>query len=173
MSQRKRAGSLLPVRDCAGCRELRDRDVRGLQAFRATHDLELDCGALGEGAETATLDGREMDEHVVTILARDEAEALGVVEPLHITLCSHRCISFPCCLRRSESWFCSRAGKSLVTGPNLGRGRVIPADGGRGSACRSYRPRSVFLHTVAAPFLDQSTIRITIDPMRPIRSILV
>src|SRR5512141_2837347 len=42
-----------------------------------------------------------MDEHVVAILARDEAEALGVIEPLHVTGCSH-----------CESPFCDAFGDS-------------------------------------------------------------
>src|SRR4028118_1140001 len=65
-------------------------DVSRLQALRALDDVELDGSAFGEGAETATLDGGEVDEHVVAVLGGDEAEALGVVKPLDITSCSHR-----------------------------------------------------------------------------------
>jgi hypothetical protein len=42
-----------------------------------------------QGAETAALDGGEVNEDVVTVLAGDEAEALCVVEPLDVTGCSH------------------------------------------------------------------------------------
>jgi len=65
------------------------RDVGGLETFRTLDHVELDSGAFGQGAETAALDGREVDEHVVTVLARDEAESLRVVEPLDVTGRSH------------------------------------------------------------------------------------
>jgi hypothetical protein len=42
-----------------------------------------------------------VDEYVVSILAGDETETLGVVEPLHIALCSHL-----------ESPFCAAIGDS-------------------------------------------------------------
>jgi len=47
-------------------------------------DGELDLLALGEGAEALRLDGRLVDEEVLAaVLGGDEAEALGVIEPLH------------------------------------------------------------------------------------------
>src|SRR6185369_17910430 len=65
-------------------------DVRRLLAFRTRHQVELHALALCERAEAARPDGGEVDEHVLAGVRRDEAEALGVVEPLdralHATL---------------------------------------------------------------------------------------
>src|ERR1044071_1788509 len=48
------------------------------------HDLELDALAFGEGLESAALNGGVVHEAILlTVLGRDEAEALRVVEPLH------------------------------------------------------------------------------------------
>ena len=66
-----------------------DDDVAGLKSLGALFDSELNLLAFLQVLETLALNGREMDEHVVTLLASDETEALGVVEPLHITLRSH------------------------------------------------------------------------------------
>src|SRR5262249_4035782 len=53
-------------------------------AFGALHNFELHLLPLGEGAETVRLDRRVMAEDVFTAaVLRDEAVALGVVEPLH------------------------------------------------------------------------------------------
>src|SRR5215212_3034237 len=60
------------------------RDVLGGRALLALHDVELDGLALGEGLEAVALNGRVMDEAVLlAVRGGDEAEALGVVEPLH------------------------------------------------------------------------------------------
>src|SRR5262245_27282852 len=60
-------------------------DVRGLEALRSLHDLELDHVTLVEGAKAGHLDGRVVDENIVPVLLRDETEALGLIEPLHGT----------------------------------------------------------------------------------------
>src|SRR5437764_9010366 len=70
-------------------RELDGHDVRCLQALGALGHFELDRRAFAQGAEAATLNRREVDEHVLTVLAGDEAEALGVVEPLDVSRCPH------------------------------------------------------------------------------------
>src|SRR5260370_17067044 len=62
-------------------------DVLRLQPLGALGDLELNRIALGETTEPLSLDRREVDEHIWTRLLRDEAKALRVVEPLHLTLC--------------------------------------------------------------------------------------
>src|ERR671937_554339 len=59
-------------------------DVLGGRALLALHDVELHALALGERLEPRALDGRVMHEAVLlAVVARDEAEALRVVEPLH------------------------------------------------------------------------------------------
>ncbi len=68
-------------------------DVRGLRALLTLLQIELDALALSQGLEAATLNGAEVDEHVLSaIVLGDEAEALGLVEPLH-GACSHNDIS--------------------------------------------------------------------------------
>src|SRR5206468_1179318 len=61
---------------------LSDGDVGRARPLRAVDDLELHLVALVEGAETLGADLRVVDENVRTTLAREEAEALGFVEPL-------------------------------------------------------------------------------------------
>src|SRR5580765_6478056 len=54
------------------------------------HDVELDALALGQRLEAAALNRRVMDETILlSILGRDEAKALGVVEPLHFASRTH------------------------------------------------------------------------------------
>src|SRR5690606_9978304 len=60
------------------------RDVLRRGALGALDHVELDAVALGQRLEPAALDGAVMDEAVLrAVLARDEPEALGLVEPLH------------------------------------------------------------------------------------------
>src|SRR3546814_10771890 len=54
----------------------------GLQSLLALHDLERDLLAFLQRLEAAALDRAEMDEQVLAAFRGDEAEALGVVEPL-------------------------------------------------------------------------------------------
>src|SRR5438067_13913739 len=59
-------------------------DVLRLQPLGALDHLELHLLAFRQGAEAFGLDGRVMAEHVLAAsILRDEAVALGVVEPLH------------------------------------------------------------------------------------------
>src|SRR5207247_1025163 len=71
------------------CGELHGHDVRSLQAFRSLGHFELDGRAFRQGAESATLNRREVNEHVLTVLGCDEAKALRVVEPLDVSRCPH------------------------------------------------------------------------------------
>src|SRR5258708_7469644 len=74
-------------RGCGIPRRSADRTDRdGLLALRAFLDLELDLLVLLEGLEARTLDLGEMGEEVLAAaVGFDEAEAFGVVEPLHGT----------------------------------------------------------------------------------------
>src|SRR5690348_2485458 len=57
-------------------------DVGGLLALGSGDHVELDPLALGQGAEAVRGDRREVHEHVLAGVGGQEAEALGVVEPL-------------------------------------------------------------------------------------------
>jgi len=60
------------------------RDVLGRGALGALDDVELNALAFSEGAETAALDRRVVNEAVLlTALWGDETKALRVVEPLY------------------------------------------------------------------------------------------
>src|SRR5258708_7046598 len=76
----RRAGR---YRIIAACDELLQLDdVLRRRALLALHDVELDPLTLGQALEALGLDRRMVDEAVLlTVLGRDEAEALGVVEP--------------------------------------------------------------------------------------------
>src|SRR4051812_39181946 len=65
-------------------------DLVGLGALGALDDLEVDPLALFEALVPVHLDGRVVDEDVLTAVDGDEAEALLGVEPLHGALC-HVC----------------------------------------------------------------------------------
>src|SRR5215470_16491521 len=58
-------------------------DVSGLRPLLPLNDLELDLVPFSERLEARAVDRAEVHEHIGTTLARDEAEALRVVEPLH------------------------------------------------------------------------------------------
>src|ERR1041384_2782152 len=57
-------------------------DVRCLTAFRPLGDLELDRLAFAQRTVAVAGDAAVMDENVLAVLLRDEAEALLVAEPL-------------------------------------------------------------------------------------------
>src|SRR5439155_17670848 len=61
-------------------------NVFRLEAFGPLGDVELDRLAFLQAAKAACLDSRKMHENVVARLAADEAEAFGVVKPLHCSL---------------------------------------------------------------------------------------
>ena len=62
-------------------------DVDGRWSLLSVLDLELDSLILGQSLETLLLDGAEVDEDILRPVAgRDEAEALGLVEPLDLSL---------------------------------------------------------------------------------------
>ena len=72
--------------------------VFGLPAFRSLDNIKLDRLTLFEGAESVTLNGRVMNEHVVAIGSADESEALGIVKPFHCSLLHNH--SFCCPMYR-------------------------------------------------------------------------
>ena len=62
-------------------------DVLGLRALPAGRNVELDALTLFEGLVTVALDVRKVNEDVIFLFTRDEAEALVCVEELDGTLC--------------------------------------------------------------------------------------
>src|SRR5215510_9100669 len=64
-----------------------DADVLRLFTLPAGADVELDVLTFLQGAIPAALDRREVDEHIGSVLARDEAVALLRVEPFHGACC--------------------------------------------------------------------------------------
>src|SRR5204863_3420055 len=61
-------------------------DVLCLEAFGPLGDVEFDRLAFLQAANAACLDSWKMHKNVVARLAADEAEAFGVVKPLHCSL---------------------------------------------------------------------------------------
>ena len=68
--------------------------VLGLPALGAFDHIELNLLTLLQAAESTRLDGREVNKHILTILAADETITLGVVEPLYCS-CFHGIALFP------------------------------------------------------------------------------
>src|SRR5690348_4088447 len=86
------------------------RHVLGCRAFLSLHDVELDALPLTEGLEAAAFDGRMMNEAILlSILRRDEAEALLIVEPLDGTGRTHCPNSMRCVPNAKRA--CSQFGR--------------------------------------------------------------
>src|SRR4051794_5105015 len=67
-------------------------DVLRLRALGALRDVERHLLVFLQRLEAAALDRREVREEVLAaVVGRDEAEALGIVEPLDGT-CAHVCL---------------------------------------------------------------------------------
>ena len=60
--------------------------VLRLPALGALDDVELNGLTFLEAAESASLDGRIMNEYVFSVLTADKAVALRVIEPLNCSL---------------------------------------------------------------------------------------
>ena len=67
-----------------------DAHVLSFDALPALCGVELDPLAFFERLVASRLDRREVNEHVVTLLLRDEAEAFIGIEELDSALC-HQC----------------------------------------------------------------------------------
>ena len=74
-------------------RQLADSDnVLCRWAFLTLNDVKLNQRAFGERLEAFSLNGAVVDETVLaTVLGRDKAKALTVVEPLHCSFGTHYC----------------------------------------------------------------------------------
>src|SRR5581483_3778848 len=99
-SMRAGGSSVRPTRRCEPMPEGRlvrePRYVLGRGTLLSLHDFELDALPLGQRLEAAAVDGRMMDEAILRAALRsDEAEALGVVEPLDCS--GHTHWSVPVC----------------------------------------------------------------------------
>ncbi len=80
------------VLNCCEGRGLQRLDGRGLLALRAHLDFELDALVFLQRLEARGLDFREVREEILAAAFRgNEAEALGVVEPLDRTGCHVMC----------------------------------------------------------------------------------
>src|SRR5438876_5654473 len=77
-------------------------NVRGLKALGTASHLELDLVTLGQALEALGLDRTVVNEDVFPTLLCDEPVALRIVEPLHMSLCHSRDLSWgsesPVCL---------------------------------------------------------------------------
>src|SRR5438105_13081816 len=63
---------------------LRRLEVHGRRTAALCGDLVIDLLAFIQAVQARTLDGADMDEHVLAAIGRlDEAETLGGIEPLH------------------------------------------------------------------------------------------
>jgi len=68
-------------------------DALSLQAFGALGDGKLHRFAFGERSVAFRLDGRVMDENIISGSALDKSIALRVIEPLYDTLFSFHIVS--------------------------------------------------------------------------------
>jgi hypothetical protein len=70
----------------SGKRSGRLHDIGCLWTLLTLNDLELDSIALSQRLESGPLDCAEVDKHVGAAVARNEAKAFRVVEPLHYAI---------------------------------------------------------------------------------------
>ena len=70
-------------------------DVLCLPALGAFNHVKLDLLTFLQAAESAGLNGGEMHEYILAVLAADESIALSVVKPLHCS-CFHVDAMFLC-----------------------------------------------------------------------------
>jgi hypothetical protein len=68
------------------CRGLQRLNVRSLPSLGALHYVELHGLTFLQTLETTGVDCRVVHEDIFTVLTRDKAEALRIIEPLHSTL---------------------------------------------------------------------------------------
>jgi hypothetical protein len=83
--KQNRGGRSHPENDSANA-VLQNLNVLSLPALGAFLDIELNRLAFLEAAESLCLNGGVVDEYVLTVLAADKTETLGVVEPLYCSL---------------------------------------------------------------------------------------
>src|SRR4051794_1931613 len=88
--------------------------VLGLPPFRAFHYVELNLLSFLQAAESARLNGREVNEHVLAVLAADKTITLGVVKPLYCS-CFHGVALF-LFVDMALSFRCASAGRSRKCG---------------------------------------------------------
>src|SRR3954469_23243051 len=72
-----------------------DANVLRLLTLATLRNVELDVLALVEGLVSVTLNCGEVNEHVVTLLAGDEAVTLFCIEELNRALCHEILVSCP------------------------------------------------------------------------------
>ena len=70
--------------------------VLGLPPFRAFDYVKLHLLTFLQAAESIALNGREVNEHVLAVLAADETITFGVVKPLYCS-CFHGVAFVPLC----------------------------------------------------------------------------
>jgi len=70
-------------------------DVLRLPALRPLYDIELDLLTFLQAAKTVGLDGGEVNENVLAILAAEKTITLGIVKPLYCS-CFHVLLVFLC-----------------------------------------------------------------------------
>src|SRR5690606_3464102 len=120
--------SILPAN-----RKLQRLDFVSLQALLSLHHLEGDLLAFLQRLEAGALDGTEVDKHVLAVLRGDEAEALGVVDPLDGTGLAIRHLVTP--QKHSVGWNTDRnAGRDCrARGNAKAMERIVPT--GRSQPC--------------------------------------
>lgn len=100
------------------------QDVSSLRALLSLYNLELDLIALRKGLEARLVDGAEVHKHIRTALARNEAEPLRVVEPLHCACdACHGTVPLPL---RGETVELIGGRNALALTPTIGKRELAP-----------------------------------------------
>src|SRR5512138_2830872 len=87
--------------------------VAGLRSFGSLFNIELDLLSFGQVAEAIALNGRKMDEDVLSTFALNETETLDTVEPLDRTDYSFRhCICLLRAVKKLDNLFVPSEGKT-------------------------------------------------------------
>jgi hypothetical protein len=94
----KRAAVFRPPQRKPLVKWLNPLHILRLPSFGSFDHVELNLLSFLQAAEASRLDGREMYEYILAVLAADKSIALGVVKPLYCSLFCHD-VAVPLCWR--------------------------------------------------------------------------
>ena len=106
-------------------------DVFSLGPFLTLYDFKLYVITLLQALVTFGADGAVMDENIRTVIASDEAESLGIVEPLNLTFDARH---LPSSVHKPVPQL-SRCGPNIVPIMSADANRAAPKAWGKGQRC--------------------------------------
>lgn len=133
---------------------LRSRYVLGLQSFGTFLHLKFHFAAFVQGPVSGHLDGRKVNEHVLTVGPLDESIAFCGIKPFHDTFFSHclfLLVGRYTARTQTQVWYCDCNSTHLARVP-----RVLLCNLLASHHCRMYfRSTQQIIHGVRRLFLGE------------------